>query len=438
MKMGNEKIGLSLSGGGYRAAAFHLGTLRYLNSHGILDKVNYLSTVSGGSIIGASYCHKVKSGATFEEFDAYFSAKLQESIIGKVLGSWPFIRLMLLIFGILLSVGYFAFFTCHAWVAIIVGIMGLALIVRYQFRLFPSSQIIEKIYDKLFFESSVLSELPAKPKLIINSTNLQTGRLFYFTRDKMSDSTYDGSYSSTVKSVFKHERFPLAKAVMCSSAIPSAFTPVKISSEFFEDPEDIKKITPILIDGGVYDNQGIHKLTHPNGDFECQLLVVSDAGNRLPFEGAYNNVLTLLLRTVELFMNRIKMFQMMINLYRGLNSNQRQIAYVSLGWDLDNLVPGFVQNVRDGHVNQTILDYFDLTSEVLRTSSNETLVDRVSSKINLKEILTRKPTNEQVRLARSVSTNLTGLSQAKIGALSTFAEVMTEIQVKLYAPALLN
>ena len=47
--MNKKKIGLGLSGGGYRAAAYHIGTLRALNRLGILDKVDVISAVSGGS-----------------------------------------------------------------------------------------------------------------------------------------------------------------------------------------------------------------------------------------------------------------------------------------------------------------------------------------------------------------------------------------------------
>ena len=44
-----NKIGLALSGGGYRAAAYHIGTLRALQKLKILDKVDVISSVSGGS-----------------------------------------------------------------------------------------------------------------------------------------------------------------------------------------------------------------------------------------------------------------------------------------------------------------------------------------------------------------------------------------------------
>lgn len=54
------KLGLCLSGGGFRAALFHIGTLAVLAERGRLHQVEVLSTVSGGSIIGAYYYLKVK------------------------------------------------------------------------------------------------------------------------------------------------------------------------------------------------------------------------------------------------------------------------------------------------------------------------------------------------------------------------------------------
>jgi len=49
------KIGLALSGGGFRASLFHLGTLARLAELDVLRSVEVLSCVSGGSIVGAYY-----------------------------------------------------------------------------------------------------------------------------------------------------------------------------------------------------------------------------------------------------------------------------------------------------------------------------------------------------------------------------------------------
>jgi hypothetical protein len=51
---GSDLIGLSMSGGGIRSAAFCLGALQALDETEVLKRVDYLSTVSGGGYIGCS------------------------------------------------------------------------------------------------------------------------------------------------------------------------------------------------------------------------------------------------------------------------------------------------------------------------------------------------------------------------------------------------
>lgn len=41
MGKNGKRIGLALSGGGYRAAAYHLGTLRALHKMDLLEKVEF-------------------------------------------------------------------------------------------------------------------------------------------------------------------------------------------------------------------------------------------------------------------------------------------------------------------------------------------------------------------------------------------------------------
>ena len=55
-----DKLGLALSGGGFRASLFHIGVLARMAELDLLRHVRVLSTVSGGSIIGAYYYLKVK------------------------------------------------------------------------------------------------------------------------------------------------------------------------------------------------------------------------------------------------------------------------------------------------------------------------------------------------------------------------------------------
>lgn len=60
-------VGLCLSGGGIRSAAFNLGFLQTLYRSGILRFVDYLSSVSGGSYIGGMFSHAISRSRTFKE-----------------------------------------------------------------------------------------------------------------------------------------------------------------------------------------------------------------------------------------------------------------------------------------------------------------------------------------------------------------------------------
>ena len=62
-----KRAGLCLSGGGIRSATFGLGVLQSLARLQLLDKFDYLSTVSGGGYIGAMYGRLVATyGLPFE------------------------------------------------------------------------------------------------------------------------------------------------------------------------------------------------------------------------------------------------------------------------------------------------------------------------------------------------------------------------------------
>ena len=47
------KIGLALSGGGFRATLYHIGLVRYLRDAGLLSQVTDIAAVSGGSVFAA-------------------------------------------------------------------------------------------------------------------------------------------------------------------------------------------------------------------------------------------------------------------------------------------------------------------------------------------------------------------------------------------------
>ena len=76
---GIGRIGLALSGGGYRAAAFHLGALDLLHRAGLAESVGGLSTVSGGTITGAAWALSRARGEPFKDFHARLRGWLERT-----------------------------------------------------------------------------------------------------------------------------------------------------------------------------------------------------------------------------------------------------------------------------------------------------------------------------------------------------------------------
>ena len=59
--------GLAFSGGGIRSATFNLGILQKLASLDVLEKIDYISTVSGGGYIGTWYTSWIKRSGSFSK-----------------------------------------------------------------------------------------------------------------------------------------------------------------------------------------------------------------------------------------------------------------------------------------------------------------------------------------------------------------------------------
>lgn len=430
------KIGLSLSGGGYRAAAYHLGTLKKLNQLGILKEVDVLSTISGGSIIGAYYCLQKDN---FPEFEKSLYTKLQSvGVIGHVLFSFTFLFALLFI-ALFLVPMFWVLFTNYAWLSPIIFVVFMFLLLKLQFIIFPVSKRIERVFDTFFYDFKTMGDLPAKPALVVGTTNLNTSRLFTFSKDWMQDTTYQYLKDDTGEIVpvkFKAEIFPLSRAVIGSSCVPFAFTPITIDKKFFVNPErDFKRVYPQLVDGGVYDNQGIHKVMQ-TGKYACKFRIVSDAGNKLE-DDRFRNTFTLLLRTVNVFMARIKNVQMVQGIYTE-NTIEKEIAYISLGWDIENCIPGFINNLRNRHVPKSVIEAHRLPDEWVHDPGRyqTEITTHLEKNVNYKQIISDWPDPAELKIARSVSTNLTRLKKAKVDALMKQASCMTELQVRLYCPGL--
>lgn len=432
MKEG-KKIGLSLSGGGYRATIYHLGTLRKLKEMNILDKVDIISTISGGSITGAYYGLK---GHDFDTFDKGLINIVKKSMIRGIFFSFRFLIIIASLSLVLCSIILLSF-TNYAWFSTPLLLISVFIIIRYQFKIFPVSRIINRLYSKWFFDGKKLKDFNKVPLIAINATNVETGRPFTFSKNKMSDSSYEYPQNGETPIRFLPDEFPISLAVAASTCVPFAFTPIYIEKKFYKDENDFSKIRPCLIDGGVYDNQGIHKLTHGNSSYVCDIVIVSDAGDLMPKINSFSNVIQLLVRTSDIFMNRIKNYQMTQHVYENYKFNKKSIAYQSLGWDFDSCIIGFMENLKKGAIIDEVIDAHEISRIEIENKEWEIIQKKLEQRINYNEIKTKQPTKDELTIARSVKTNLKSLHNFEINNLIKQAACLTEIQVKLYCPTLI-
>jgi NTE family protein len=240
-------VALCLSGGGYRAMLFHVGSLWRLNEWGYLPKLHRISSVSGGSITaGVLGMNWTTLGFDARGVAQQFGAKVVNPIralAGKTIDQG----------------------------SIIGGI-------------FLPGSIADKVtaaYREHLFGSATLQALPDFPRFVINATNVQSGALWRFSRPYMADYRVG---------MIKNPTTDLAIAVAASSAFPPVLSPLvlKLDAASYEPPsgdasEDLHHgefmTDVVLTDGGVYDNLGLETAWK-----NFQTVLVSDGGGKMMAE----------------------------------------------------------------------------------------------------------------------------------------------------------
>jgi NTE family protein len=234
-------IALCLSGGGYRAMLFHVGSLWRLFETGLLSRLERVSSVSGGSITAGVL------GLAWGKLFAATSpdrARFEDHIVA------PIRRL--------------ADDTIDA--SAIVGGM-----------LLPGtiSEKVQTAYRKHLFGDATLQDLTDKPRFVINATNVQSGVLWRFSKPYMRDYRVGEVRNPTVL---------LSTAVAASSAFPPVLSPLTMELDphsFTIGSGDDLQIEPytsrvVLTDGGVYDNLGLETAWK-----RYDTVLVSDAGGKM-------------------------------------------------------------------------------------------------------------------------------------------------------------
>ncbi|NOZ54787.1 MAG: patatin family protein [Gammaproteobacteria bacterium] len=314
------KVGLALSGGGFRASLYHLGVLARLAEMDVLRSVEVLSTVSGGSIVGAHYYLEIQDllqNTPDNQLDRdTYTRLIKERLIPRFLaGVQCNLRTRTL---------------ANFWA-------NLRMIYSKEY---SRSHRIGELYERELYNhigetpkhnrSRTLPELlvgPApqhdskkfKPKyhnwrrrakvpvLLLNTTSLNSGHSWHFTACWMGEPPGNIGPEIDVNQRYRrlwydqafkndHKNYRLGYAVAASACVPGLFEPLALDDLY---PDH----TVRLVDGGVHDNQGVQGLLEEG----CTLVLCSDASGQMDdMKKPSNGIIGVSLRANSILMDRVR------------------------------------------------------------------------------------------------------------------------------------
>lgn len=224
---------VALSGGGFRATLSAVGVLRFLADAGLLSRVRWVSSVSGGSIanglFAASYPELAKRDFTASAFGDLVERPIVNHVSGRSLTRKLF---------------------RNAWRSV-----GPA----------TCTTVLARCLDDWFFHGQKLADLTSACRFIFNGANLTTGVRFGFERDIVGD--YVIGHVRTEQMGLR-----LAQAVAASAAVPGFFPAFVPKGDY----PCLNGRKPRIVDGGVYENTGLEPFDQLQPDRAC--IVALNAG----------------------------------------------------------------------------------------------------------------------------------------------------------------
>lgn len=285
-----KKIGIGLSGGGFRATLYNLGVLIRLNELGLLKKLDRITSVSGGSITSAVLAkHWQELNFTTVDGVGDVADNFKQVITNRL---WDFCSDN---FDkkVILS-GLFSFSQS----------IGQKTATKYNERLFQNTTLADV--------SSVGKD---QPQFLFYGTSLQT---------RSAVRMVDGILYDWRIGAIDISDWTLGRVVGISSAFPPLLAPVKINIgyQLWQEATHQKvfnnihyKKTLKLADGGLYDNMGMESLwkkasdkikdsQHPYSDIlkdDIDVCLISDAGGPTsPETNPKSNWGSILMRTLDM------------------------------------------------------------------------------------------------------------------------------------------
>lgn len=198
-------VALAISGGGSRAANFGAAVMLELQQRGLLQQVDVISGVSGGTLPAVYYGLGDKAGS-FAELE------VREALGYDFQSSW--IRRWFLPQNIF----------------------------RYWLSDFTRSDIMVQVFNNQLYHDATFADLRLHPKILLNATVHNDNTRFTFTDDRFQ----------ALHSILA--RYRVANAVNASSAFPGAFQDVSL--QWYMEPTQYLH----LYDGGPIDNLGVQAI----------------------------------------------------------------------------------------------------------------------------------------------------------------------------------
>jgi predicted acylesterase/phospholipase RssA len=359
-----NKLGIGLSGGGFRAALFHIGVLAALAEKDKLKDIEVISCVSGGSIIGAFYYLKIKqlyetkADETIvpedyikivKEIESEFLTAVQENLRMRLLTSFSD--------NIKMWKGE-SYSRSHRLGELYEEYFYTPLFYKSsnskeQKPIYMSDLFIIPFGDQKFkLNEDNWKRSNKVPQLILNSTAVNTGHNWQFTASWMGEPpTYisdDFDVKPRLRRMYyenapeRYQKFRLGYAVAASSCVPVLFQPLVLKGLY-------KNFDLELIDGGVHDNQGIASILEQ----ECNEIIISDASAQMP-DNAVNtgNVTSLFFRVDTILQERLREIQLLDLKSRKYTSIVNKLSIVHLKNGLAQLPVSWINST---DVNRSII-----------------------------------------------------------------------------------
>ena len=277
----DKTIGLALSGGGSRAVAFHLGTLRALEDLKLLDEVDIVSGVSGGSVMTGLLGY---TEAPFADIDHNAVQFLRRGL------AWPALKKLFHPARALPLLWNFFVVALPTLAAdLIASIAGLA------GSLFPAlrpavnavsrfSWPLRRRYSRTHVVADSIAEAVGTPNcdaptrqgksIVFNACELRTGTAFRMSNERFGTWRYGWAPASELA---------VADAVTASAAYPPFLPPFDWMCAFERDGKTATRRV-IVTDGGVFENLGVSVMEAGRDSqfsaiaYNPDIIIASDAG----------------------------------------------------------------------------------------------------------------------------------------------------------------